>query len=93
MKSDPREGRSVLGLDPATAGKIFQKISKLSVFLTIRGSLRNPEVQVDTKQTLAGLTEALKQAGMSVLADEAGKQLDKIAPGLSGKGDRGRDSP
>ena len=85
MKSDPRKGRSVLGLDPTTAGKIFEKISKLSVFLTIRGSLRNPEVQVDAKQTLAGLTEALKQAGMSVLADAAGKQLDKIAPGLSGK--------
>jgi len=85
LKSDAREGRSVLGLDPAAAGKIFEKISKLSVFLTIRGSLLNPEVQIDTKQTLAGLTQALKQAGMSVLADEAGKQLDKIAPGLSKK--------
>jgi uncharacterized protein (TIGR03546 family) len=83
MKSTTREGRGVLGLDPATSGKIFQKISKLSVYLTIRGSLRNPEVQIDIEKTLAGLQSALKQAGMSILADQAGKHLDKIAPGFS----------
>ncbi|MCP4378319.1 MAG: hypothetical protein GY794_19355 [bacterium] len=85
LKSTPRDGRGVLGLDAATSGKIFKKIDSVSVYLTIRGSLRNPEVQVDTAKTLAGLQAALKQAGMRVLADQAGAQLDKIAPGFSEK--------
>jgi hypothetical protein len=79
MKAAGREGRGVLGLDAETSAKMFSKISKLKVVLILEGTVGAPGIRVDAGQTLAALQESLKEAGASMLADMAGRQMKKFA--------------
>ena len=81
MKSAVRGKRGVLGLDPATAEKMFKNVTKLKVSADIRGPVASPQVHVDMGKTLAGLKDALIEAGKAELANMAGEHLKKLLPG------------
>lgn len=81
MKSAVRGKRSVLGLDPATADRMFKNVTKLKVAADIRGPVASPQVHVDMGKTLAGLKESLVEAGKAELANMAADQLKKVLPG------------
>jgi len=81
MKSAVRGDRKVLGLDPQTAERMFKNVTKLKVAADIRGAIASPEVHVDMGKTLAGLKEALVEAGKAELANMASEHLKKILPG------------
>ena len=80
MKSAVRGDRKVLGLDPATAQRMFKNVTKLKVAADIRGAVASPEVHVDMGKTLAGLKEALVEAGKAELANMASEHLKKVLP-------------
>ena len=73
-------GKGILGLDAATSERILKSVTNFKVSADIRGPIASPTVKVDTGKTLAGLKEALIQAGKDELANMAGEQLKKILP-------------
>jgi len=75
----------VLGMDAATANRVFKRLDSMSVVLTLHGPLAAPRVRIDQRETLASLTGALKEAGARELTRQVAKQLEGL--GVDGVGD------
>ena len=82
MQANARAGRRPLGLEPDAAGKIFQRISELTLVAILEGPLEAPRVRVDARQTLEGLRGSLVAVGAGELSSLAGKHLEKLTAEL-----------
>lgn len=85
LKAKVREGRPVLGLDPKTAQEIFRVLEQIEITGLLTGSLESPRVQLDEKEILSSLKDALLKAGKEELARRANEQLEKWTEKLSEK--------
>lgn len=85
LQAQGKSGKSVLGMDPETAQKVFENIDTLQLAGAIQGSLGSPRVVLDTEKTLASLKSALAEAGKQELMKRAGKQIDKATEEIKGK--------
>jgi len=81
LKARTRQGRSVLGLDPRTAARIFENLDEFTVAVTLVGSLDEPRVELDEQQTLEQLKAALVKAGKAELASRVNGRLEKLTGG------------
>jgi|GEM_PF-894299 len=78
LNAEAREGRSVLGMDAATAQEVLAGLSQIRLDALVYGSLASPRVKVDDKQLMASLKSSLVAAGKKELADRAGKEMEKL---------------
>ncbi|MFP3982866.1 MAG: DUF2062 domain-containing protein [Desulfurivibrionaceae bacterium] len=77
LQAQNREGESVLGMDPETAGEVFKNIDSFKLGGRISGSLSSPRLMIDTGKTVDSLKSALARAGKQRLMGEVDKQVEK----------------
>jgi len=74
----PREGESVLGLDPATTRKIFEAVRNFTLTAELSGTIDQPRLKIDNEATLASLKQALVEAGRAELARRTDAAAEKL---------------
>ncbi len=85
LRARSREGRGLLGLDPQTAGQVFQNLEELEVSGMLEGRLLSPRVKLDKEQIMASLKDTLVKAGKRELANRARQELEKVTGEVSEK--------
>ncbi len=80
VKVSTRKDEPFLGMNPATAKEILDKLTTWDMIIGLDGAIAGPTVSVDDRQLLARLKKAMKEAGQEALASMANDQLQKIAP-------------
>ena len=93
LQAQAREGKSVLGLDPATAQQVFQNLKELTLAGSIVGSPGSPRLKLDEQKVLAGMKDAMVAAGKAELANRVNGALgeatarakDQIKDTIKGK--------
>jgi len=83
LVASSREGRSVLGLDPEVAQKVFESLGELRVEGAITGGLTSPRLRIDPASILANLKDSLQRAGKEQLARLANEGLQTVKDKLA----------
>jgi len=82
LKADVDEGRTVLGMDSATATEVLRSMEQLEIDGSLSGSILSPRVSVDLEKLTASMKKALVAAGKKELANRANAEMDKAKSDL-----------
>jgi uncharacterized protein (TIGR03546 family) len=77
LKGDVEEGKTVMGMDSATATEVFNSMALIEIDGSLDGSLLSPRVNIDFDKLTANMKNALVAAGKKELANRANKEVDK----------------
>ncbi|HSR88695.1 MAG TPA: hypothetical protein VLL07_07045, partial [Pontiella sp.] len=83
LKANVEEGRSIMGMDSATATEVLSSIETLEIDGTLAGSLLSPRVIIDYDKLTANIQSALIAAGKKELANRASAEMDKAKAELA----------
>jgi uncharacterized protein (TIGR03546 family) len=77
LKADAEEGKTVMGMDSATATEVFSSMAMIEIDGSLGGSLLSPRIKIDLEKLTANMKTALVAAGKKELANRANKEVDK----------------